>query len=165
MADSPEWDECRRLTEQQRLVAPYLLGDYYPLTPYSQAEDVWMAWQFDRSELGGGVIQAFRRAESLESSRLLQLCGLDPSVLYELTNLDTEDSVRMLGSELMQRGFLCEIGMTSGSAVLTYHAVPEPSAIVLIIIAAAGLFGYGRRNRRNPADATLLFGQHKGIRR
>lgn len=35
-------------------------GDYYPLTPYSRANDVWIAWQFHRSELDTGMVQAFR---------------------------------------------------------------------------------------------------------
>ena len=33
--------------------------DYYPLSPYSKALDIWMAWQFHRPDLNEGVIQAF----------------------------------------------------------------------------------------------------------
>ena len=35
-------------------VEKYLLGDFYPLTAHSVALDVWVAWQFDRPELGRG---------------------------------------------------------------------------------------------------------------
>ena len=36
-----------------------MLGDYYPLTPYGIQAGDWIAWQFDRSDLAGGVVQAF----------------------------------------------------------------------------------------------------------
>ena len=42
---------------------PYMLGDYYPLTPYSLQLDHWIAWQFNRPETGDGVVQAFRRSK------------------------------------------------------------------------------------------------------
>ncbi len=47
-----------------RKIRTYMLGDYYPLTPYSLQRDQWIAWQFDRPDLGGGEVQAFRRPES-----------------------------------------------------------------------------------------------------
>jgi alpha-galactosidase len=57
------WGKFRRLTEEWRKIAPYYLGDFYPLSSYSLENDVWMVWQFDRPDLGEGVVQAFRRKE------------------------------------------------------------------------------------------------------
>ena len=42
-------EEINRLVTDQ--IADLLLGDFYPLTPYSLAEDVWLAWQFDRPSM------------------------------------------------------------------------------------------------------------------
>ena len=56
-----------------------LYGDYYPLTPYSLAEDVWIGWQFHRPATGEGCVQAFRRAACPQPSRKLALRGLDPT--------------------------------------------------------------------------------------
>jgi len=39
-----------------RQVEPYLLGDFYPLTVYSLENTIWMAWQFDRPEIGEGMV-------------------------------------------------------------------------------------------------------------
>ena len=49
-----------------------------PLTSYSLAGDVWMAWQFDRPESGDGVIMAFRRAQSPYEIARFRLSDLDP---------------------------------------------------------------------------------------
>jgi alpha-galactosidase len=57
-------------------VAPHLFGDFYPLTSYSTANNVWMAFQFDCPEQGVGVVQAFRRAESPCEAIRVKLRGL-----------------------------------------------------------------------------------------
>ena len=68
--EGPDWSNYRRMIAELRHVAPYFSGDYYPLTPYSLDDTAWMAWQFDRPDLGEGVVQAFRRAGSYyESAR------------------------------------------------------------------------------------------------
>ena len=39
-------------------------GDFWPLTTFSTSHKAWMAWQFDDPKKSGGLVQAFRRAES-----------------------------------------------------------------------------------------------------
>ena len=58
-----DYQLLRTLIDQWRHVSPCYFGDYYPLTPYSTENTIWMAWQFDRPDLGEGFVQAFRRAE------------------------------------------------------------------------------------------------------
>jgi alpha-galactosidase len=125
-AKGPDWSKYRRMQAEARMAGEYMLGDYYPLTPYSQAEDVWLAWQFDRSDLGGGMIQAFRRSQSRQEDMVFKLFGLDETAMYELMSVDTNHTVRMRGSDLMQNGFTCRIGTASGSAVFTYRVGSEP---------------------------------------
>jgi alpha-galactosidase len=73
-----DYELMRRMCEQFRRVADCYLGDYYPLTPYSLENTSWMGWQFDRRERGTGLVQVFRRGESIYKSADLRLHGLDP---------------------------------------------------------------------------------------
>lgn len=113
------------LTNQWRRIAPYYLGDYYPLTPYSLASDVWMAWQFDRPDLGEGMVQAFRRADSVYESARFRLRGLDPDARYRVTNLDRRGTTTVTGWELMEKGLSVAIADRPGAAVIVYKRVPE----------------------------------------
>ncbi|MBN2559592.1 MAG: GH36 C-terminal domain-containing protein [Phycisphaerae bacterium] len=114
------YDLMRRLAFQWRSVAPYYFRDYYPLTPYSLANDVWMAWQFDRPEQGDGMVQAFRRAESTSESARLILHALEPDAVYTLTNLDESTPAEMTGRELCEEGLPVEIRKRPGAEVITY---------------------------------------------
>ena len=107
------YDECRR-------VSPFMLGDYYPLTAYSIRPEDWIAWQFDRAELGGGVVQAFRREKNESAAQVLRLSGLKPSTKYEVTDLDGGAPKKMTGKELMENGLTVEIKTKPGSAVILY---------------------------------------------
>ncbi len=108
--------ECAR-------IAPLMLGDYYPLTPYSLQEDQWIAWQFHRRERGDGVLQAFRRAQCDDGSRTFRLQGLVPSAHYEITNLDCPGNKVRSGRELMKQGLVVQISEKPGAAIITYRAV------------------------------------------
>jgi alpha-galactosidase len=106
--------------DEWRLIAPLMLADYYPLTPYSLQLDQWIAWQFNRPEQGDGVIQAFRRDKCDDSAKTFRLSGLDPAAQYELTNFDVEGTTKITGKELMEKGLTVEIKDKPGSAVITY---------------------------------------------
>ena len=116
-----DWDLYRRLVDQWRQVADCILGDYYPLTPYSLGDDCWMAWQFDRPEQGDGMVQAFRRTKSSHESIRVKLRGLEPDAVYMLTNLDAASPKQMGGKELLEQGLLIDIGEKPGAAVVKYH--------------------------------------------
>jgi len=108
------YDECRK-------VAPFMLGDYYPLTPYSIGTGDWIAWQFHRPEIGGGVVQAFRRDQNEVPVRVLHLRGLAPSAKYVVTDLDAAARRTMTGKELMMQGLSVELKTRPGSAVILYQ--------------------------------------------
>jgi alpha-galactosidase len=108
------YNECGR-------VAPAMLfGDYYPLTSYSLADDVWIGWQFDRPDSHEGVVQTFRREKAKEPSIRLKLKGLDPNATYEVTDFD-KGVRQQSGKALMQDGL--EVTLEPhASAVFTYKA-------------------------------------------
>jgi alpha-galactosidase len=118
-----DWNLYRRLIGQWRQVVDCMLGDYYPLTPYSLKEDCWMAWQFDLPEQGKGMIQVFRRTQSAEAKKSLVLKGLDPDASYEVTNLDGGTPIRTSGKDLMTDGVSVELTEKPGSALLVYKKI------------------------------------------
>ena len=109
----------KRLDEWRKTVANYW-GDFWPLTPYSLDNKAWIAWQFDCPEESHGVVQAFRRAESVYESARLRLRGLDPKAVYVLTNLDVADADEMTGRELLDKGLLVVLSEQPAAAIITY---------------------------------------------
>lgn len=116
-----DWTKFRRVTDQWREMAPSYLGDFYPLTPHSLAEDVWIAWQFDRPDLGEGMVQVFRRQESIYESARLRLHGLQGDATYTLVNLDSSSAVEMTGRQLAEEGLPVTTVERPGSVVVMYR--------------------------------------------
>jgi alpha-galactosidase len=112
------------------IVAPYMLfGDYYPLTPYSLADNVWIGWQFDRPEADGGCVQVFRRQNAASGSITLQLQGLDPAESYDVRNFDSPSTQRFTGQALMTTGLSVTLP-ARGSAIFEYKVVvPAPQPV------------------------------------
>jgi alpha-galactosidase len=107
-----------------RRVEPYLLGDFWPLTAWSLDRTTWIAWQFDRPEIGEGFVQAFRRPESPFESARLHLRGLDPDAKYAVTDLDSNQPREMTGRELMDTGLLVTLPNKPAASVIIYHKAP-----------------------------------------
>lgn len=79
-----------------------------------------MAWQFDRPEVGEGIVQAFRRSECIDDSVCYKLCGLDHGVEYVVTDIDENVSRTISGCDLMETGITIHISSKPGAAILTY---------------------------------------------
>ena len=116
-----EW--LRERVNEQHEMRKYFYGDYYPLTPYRLESDVWMAWQFDRPEIGEGMVQAFRREKSVYESARVNLRGLEPDARYTVKDIDACDSKEMTGSELMEKGLVISISDQPGAVIITYKKV------------------------------------------
>ena len=99
----------------------YYYGDYYPLTGYSQATDVWMAYQLDGPAPGKGLVVALRRPSSPYQSARFGLHGLDARASYRVTNLDSKQQVTLSGSELTRDGLEVVLPTKPGSALLVYE--------------------------------------------
>ena len=112
-AQQRAYAECRQ-------VAPRMLGDYYPLTPYTLANDHWIAWQFDRPDQGDGVVQAFRRGENDQPLQTFRLRGLDRAARYTIENLDGQGPTTATGRELMEDGLAVVLPERPAAAVVLY---------------------------------------------
>ncbi len=115
-----DYNWMRQGVSQWRSVADNYFGDYYPLTPYDPSDHAWMAWQFNRPDIGQGLVQAFRRANSAINSEQLELHGLDPDAHYEIRNIDAPGVQTLTGRDLMQTGLTVSLPQKLGAAVLTY---------------------------------------------
>jgi alpha-galactosidase len=93
-------------------------GNYYPLTPYSIKETVWLAYQFHRDDLNKGVVFAFRRPNCKKNELLVNLGGLLPDKQYEIENVDTGEKHVYTGAEL--------------AAGLKIQSQTKPEAVVLL---------------------------------
>jgi alpha-galactosidase len=113
----------RRLCEQFRQVADCYLGDYYPLTPYSLENTSWLGWQFDRPDLGKGMVQVFRRSESIYKAVDLRLCGLDPEARYKVRNLDAPEADVFTGRQLLDIGLPVVLNDRPGAVMIKYEQV------------------------------------------
>jgi alpha-galactosidase len=112
-AQKQAYAECAR-------IAPLMLGDFYLLTPHTLNEETWIAWQFDRPELGMGVVQAFRRASAREPSKRFRLRGLQPGARYEIENLDGGRQI-VSSRELMDEGLVVNLSEKPAAAVMIYR--------------------------------------------
>jgi len=116
-AQQKAYAECRR-------VAPLMLADYYPLTPYSRELNRWIAWQYDRPEQGDGLIQAFRRPQCAEEVVRYKLRGLDAKATYTVTNFDVAGSTEMAGRELLEQGLPLVLKDCPSAALIAYKKKP-----------------------------------------
>ena len=80
-----------------------------------------MAWQFDRPDLGDGMVQAFRRDKSDYETVRVKLHGLEADAVYVLTDLDLPGISELTGRELTDRGLPVTIQNRRGAAIITYH--------------------------------------------
>jgi alpha-galactosidase len=111
---------AERIHEYER-IQQYFLGDYYPLTPYDATEGSWVAWQYDRPDLGGGVLQAFRRPENPEKALTVKLFNLSNDARYEITDLDSGVVQAFTGAELIAQGLALTLPGQRSSAVYIYR--------------------------------------------
>jgi len=127
----PEQDDeesaryAKAAIEQYLSIQKFYYGDYYPLTKYSQAKDVWMAYQLDLPETGEGLIVALKRPESKEGRQTFKLKGLDAGESYEITNLDTKKTWTVEGGRLMGSGLEIDLAHQPDSALIQYRRIEK----------------------------------------
>jgi alpha-galactosidase len=117
----PENSEAQKQAYREHKQVSYAMvyGDYYPLTPYSLNNNVWIGWQFNLPSDNKGCVQVFRRQNAAAASITLPLLDLDPDLIYEVTNLDQPTPTTMTGQALMTTGLNVSLP-ARGSAVFTY---------------------------------------------
>ncbi len=116
-----DYQALRSLYHQWRELSQFYYGDFYPLTPYTQDDKEWIAWQFNVPERGAGAVQAFRRGESPITEKRLVLHDLQPDAAYSIRLLDSEESSESKGSALMTDGLSVTLDAGPAAAVVVYR--------------------------------------------
>jgi alpha-galactosidase len=109
----------RRWLGQVGDLRPLTLGDMYPLLPHTLSEGAWLMSQYDRPELGEGMIVAFRRRWCASSAVHVQPRALDPRASYRLIFASGRPEQSLRGSELMA-GLRVEVADAPGHEVIRY---------------------------------------------
>lgn len=114
------WNWLRARLEEYNSIREYFYGDYYPLLSGTFDGSVWIAYQFDRPDLGAGMILAFRREGSNRGTVQLTPGGLESGSMYTFTFVDTGATVTLSGAEAERDGV--EVALDGGpeSALITY---------------------------------------------
>ncbi|MHC4400293.1 MAG: NPCBM/NEW2 domain-containing protein [Planctomycetota bacterium] len=104
IADQADFELARaqELVERYRELRHLLVGDWYPLVPYTMKASEWMASQYHRADLEEGLVLAFRHLESPYPIADVSLYGLDPEATYELEYDDSGTTRRATGADLME---------------------------------------------------------------
>lgn len=113
-------EKVRALMDEALAMRKYFYGDFYPLLSFSLAPDAWAAWQYDRPDLGEGMVVAFRRHESPFPSWEAKLMALEPGADYELRSWNDQSLRRMSGKALVAHGFAVTLDDKPASALFTY---------------------------------------------
>ena len=112
---------ARQTLAQYLQLRDFYYGDYYPLTGYSQARDVWMSYQLDRPERGDGLVVALRRPESPYATAQLVLHNLDAAATYRVRDLDAGSESVQSGRVLSTIGLAVAVPAKPGSALVLYR--------------------------------------------
>jgi alpha-galactosidase len=110
----------RKTKSDWRAVADLMLGDYYPLTAWTLDKAKWIGFQFDRPDLGKGMMQAFRRQDNPESTLLVKPKGLESKATYKLEDLSSNWTGKHSGRELMEDGVSITVPKAPGDALIVY---------------------------------------------
>ena len=102
-------------------VRPYFLGDFYPLLSFSLAGDVWAAWQYDRPDMGEGMVLALRRPASPFTTMTAKLNNLDAAATYDIQDMDSGERKLVSGRDLVETGLELKIDTQPGTVLLVYR--------------------------------------------
>jgi alpha-galactosidase len=116
---------AKGLVEEFKQAREFFYGDYYPLSPYSTSDDAWIAYQFHKEDLRGGIALIFRRQNCPQSDFLISLKGLNPSAKYELIISDDklEKKRRVLSGKRLMEGITLTIEQAPGSLLIFYRSL------------------------------------------
>jgi alpha-galactosidase len=106
---------AQRMVEIWRRAAEMLFGDYYPLTPFSRADDRWVVRQFDNPARGDGFILAIRLPNASEARVVAHPQAVDAHARYRFENDETGEKKEIAGAALIQEGIALELPARSGA--------------------------------------------------
>jgi len=113
-------EALRAHLERYLKVRPLYAADYYPLTPWSTDRAAWLAWQFNDTESGRGIVQAFCGDTQGREDFTVRLRGLDAEAYYVIANWDRPETLHMTGKDLMESGLPLRATRADAAIVIEY---------------------------------------------
>jgi alpha-galactosidase len=125
--DAEAMREAKRLLDEYLGIQKYFYGEYYPLTPYSQASDAWLAYQLHLPEEDEGLLVVLKRPQSKVTCQVLRLQALQAGDLdhraYAVTHLDTGQTETIAGKQLTRTGLEVKLARQPDSALIRYKGL------------------------------------------
>ncbi len=122
-ATSSDWANFPPLLDQLASVRELFLGDFTPLSGTTNDETVCVAWQYDRTDLGQGLVQAFRRRSCPQRSMLVHPVGLLRGRNYRVSDQDGGASWTVTGDRLLDEGLTIPFDSQPQAKVFVYALV------------------------------------------
>ncbi|MHB9035878.1 MAG: alpha-galactosidase [Armatimonadota bacterium] len=119
------WEWHKKMTGELRRARPYFYGDYFPLTSCSTSHAEWLAYQLYRSDLGKGVVVAFRREKSPFIQANFKLRGIELGSTYVLEDADTGETMQMTGEALASKGLSITVDNRRESKLIFYEKTAQ----------------------------------------
>ena len=112
--------EMKRVQDEYRMLQPYYLEDFYPLSGISDVASLkkWIVYQLHKKSDDTSFVLAFRRPESPDGTFDACLKGLSPDKEYTVRNMDTGEEVTCRGDALMN-GFTISLPSPRSCALLS----------------------------------------------
>lgn len=110
---------------EYRETQPFFYADFFPILPYSLAEETWSATQWNRPQQKDGLVIALRRPDSPFSTLTLDLHDLALNATYQVEirrTMAKAPAVRMKGSDLAH--LQLTLSNTPDSALIFYRREP-----------------------------------------
>lgn len=112
-----DWDHIAEMVDEHADVSRFIYDDYYQLTPFSNGDNAWLAWEYYSEDKGEGYAVFFRRAAT-EATQTIKLKGLDPDKMYHLWFEDRGDYRYLSGLSLMRDGLQVSLPASETSDIL-----------------------------------------------
>lgn len=126
-AGSSAWTAGAQALKQLAQVRELFLGDFTTLTGTTDDQSACVAWQYDRPDLGKGLVQVFRRPGCPDSALSFPLVGLDRSASYRLTDLDGGAPRVLGGAALLDQGLTVPLPSRPQAKLLVYERTTASS--------------------------------------
>lgn len=122
-------DAGRQAIAEIKANQKFWYGDFYPLTPCTNARDQFMAWQLHRPDLGAGIVLAFRRPECPYAGLIIGLHAVKPDAAYSVEFVDEsrKSTTRTISGRELADGLPLKVTGRPASLLVRYREVPaEP---------------------------------------
>ncbi len=123
-SDDCDFAYLRKMMAMWRRASTLLLhGDYFALTPFSNRDDAWTVRQFERPELGVGLLHGMRHKSATAESMTVHPEVLHPESDYIFENPEAGATMELSGAALQHGGFT--FSLPARSAAMWFYRVRD----------------------------------------